>query len=104
MTTSSAFVPRFLTVTFAPGTAAPLASVTVPPIAPSVVDCAKAPKAKTNIAVNAPNETRQSLRQRPVLLFFMRIPPGEVQRSVALGCTLRTLTVLKGTASVGQSN
>jgi hypothetical protein len=33
-------VPRFRVVKLAPGTTAPEGSVTVPPIAPSVVDCA----------------------------------------------------------------
>src|SRR5216683_2439562 len=51
MTVSSAFVPRFLTVTLAFGTAAPLESSTVPPMAPSVVDCAKVEQANNAVTI-----------------------------------------------------
>jgi hypothetical protein len=53
MTVCSAFVPLFFTVTVAWGTAAPLASITVPPMAPSVVDCAKAPQANNTMTIRA---------------------------------------------------
>jgi hypothetical protein len=39
---SSLFVPLFFTVTAAPGTTSLFGFVTTPPIAPVVVDCAKA--------------------------------------------------------------
>src|SRR5438874_2591324 len=78
MTSSSALVPRLLTVTLAPGTAAPLASVTVPPMAPSVVDCAKPPDVHKNNAMIIAMDTKHALkRKNPVSFSRMDIPPRE---------------------------
>src|SRR5256885_7962563 len=46
-------VPRFRALTFAPGTTAPDWSVTRPPMAPSVVDCANAPQANSMTTTRA---------------------------------------------------
>src|SRR5713226_3776643 len=46
-------VPKFFALTPALGTTAPDGSVTVPPMAPSVVDCANAPQANNMMAIRA---------------------------------------------------
>src|SRR5712691_1028530 len=65
-------VPRFLVLTLAFGTTAPDWSVTVPPIAPFVVDCAKAPEAKSSMAIKARQYRAMGV---PIPVVLIEIPP-----------------------------
>src|SRR5712692_870351 len=65
-------VLRFFALTAAFGTTAPDWSVTVPPMAPSVVDCAKRPQASSSIAIHA---RQQRPTEAPTSFVLIEIPP-----------------------------
>src|SRR5206468_5534979 len=80
-------VPRFSAVAFAPGTTAPDWSVTTPLMAPSVVDCAKAPEASNTMTVRA--------RQKHTTDFSIRLILMEVFSLSFIDDTPRTRAHLK---------
>src|SRR3989454_8874546 len=63
----SALVPLLWITTFAPPTTAPLVSYTVPPTAPSVVDCANASAPHIEKKSTAKTKRRNEFRQNVVM-------------------------------------